>query len=111
MAPLAACAFFHKPLACCGFGPDGEVEMVESGRKGSPKEAEPATVQLARYSGMGLQVAGSVGLFMAAGWWADGKLGITPVLTIVGALGGGFVAFFNLYQHLVKRGGGKPPES
>ncbi len=59
-------------------------------------------VSMARYSGYGLQLAASVGLFMAAGWWVDGKLGTTPLLTIVGALGGGAAGFYSLYVHLVR---------
>ena len=63
----------------------------------------------ARYSGYGLQLAASVGLFMAAGWWVDGKLGSTPLLTLVGALVGGAAGFYNLYQHLVKGRTREPP--
>jgi F0F1-type ATP synthase assembly protein I len=83
--------------------------MAQSDRK-KQDEREPPIVELARYSGLGLQLAGSVGLFMAGGWWLDGKLGTTPLLTIIGALGGGAAAFYSIYQHLVKRRGGKPPK-
>jgi ATP synthase protein I len=63
---------------------------------------DPVMVSMARYSGYGLQLAASVGLFMAGGWWLDGKLGTKPLLTILGALLGGGAGFYSLYQHLVK---------
>jgi hypothetical protein len=74
-----------------------------------PSEPDPPMVSMARYSGYGLQLAASVGLFMAAGWWVDGKLETTPLLTIIGALGGGAAGFFSLYLHLVKKRGRDRP--
>ena len=75
-----------------------------------PEEPDSPMVAAGRFSGYGLQLALSVGLFMAAGWWVDGKLGTKPLLTILGALGGGAAGFYSLYLHLVKKGkdrGGK----
>ena len=54
-----------------------------------------------RYSGLGLQWALSILLFLAVGWWLDGKLGTTPLLTIIGAFVGGAAGFYSLYTHLV----------
>lgn len=76
--------------------------MTDAGRKPERKKPDPVAVTVARYSGFGLQLAGSVALFMAGGWWVDGRLGTTPLLTIVGALGGGAAGFYSLYRHLVK---------
>ena len=82
--------------------------MVEpTGR--DPRAPDPVMVSMARYSGYGLQLAAAVGLFMAGGWWVDGKLGTTPLLTIVGALGGGAAGFYSLYRHVVKRSDRGPP--
>ena len=66
-------------------------------------EVEPPLVSVGRYSGYGLQLAASVGLFMAGGWWVDGKLGTAPLVTIAGAVLGGAAGFYSLYLHLVKR--------
>src|SRR5204863_3826793 len=77
--------------------------MVEPTGGREPDGPDPVMVSMARYSGYGLQLAGSVGLFMAGGWWVDGKLGTTPLLTILGALGGGTAGFYSLYSHLVKK--------
>ena len=76
--------------------------MSEPTGKGSPRKPDPVMVSMARYSGYGLQLSASVSLFMAAGWWVDGKLGTTPLLTVIGALGGGAAGFYSLYLHLVK---------
>jgi hypothetical protein len=76
--------------------------MPESAAGNDTREREPALVSMARYTGFGFQWAASVGLFMAAGWWVDGKLGTVPLLTIVGALAGGAAGSYSLYVHLVK---------
>ena len=76
--------------------------MPESTAGKDAREPEPALVYMVRYTGFGLQLAASVGLFMAAGWWVDGKLGTVPLLTILGALGGGVAGLYSLYLHVVK---------
>ena len=76
--------------------------MPEPAGRKDPPEPEPVMISVARYSGYGLQLAASVGLFMAAGWWVDGKLNTAPLFTIVGALGGGAAGFYSLFLHLVK---------
>jgi F0F1-type ATP synthase assembly protein I len=75
--------------------------MSDRAGKG-PREPEPWASALGRYSGYGLQLALSVGLFMAAGWWVDGKLGTKPLVTIVAVLVGGGAAFYRVYLQLVK---------
>ena len=84
--------------------------MAEPGREQEREGPDPPLVAASRYSGYGLQLAASVGLFMAAGWWADGRLGTTPLLTIGGALGGGAAGFYSLYRHLVKGRSATRPE-
>ncbi|HEX9886731.1 MAG TPA: AtpZ/AtpI family protein, partial [Longimicrobiales bacterium] len=54
-----------------------------------------------QHAGYGLTIAGSVGLFMLVGWWLDERLGITPLLTILGAFLGGTAGFYSMYRHLV----------
>jgi ATP synthase protein I len=76
--------------------------MVEPTEKGDAKAPEPVMVSMARYSGLGLQLAASVVIFMLAGRWLDGKLGTESWLTLVGALIGGAAGFYSLYRHLVK---------
>jgi ATP synthase protein I len=76
--------------------------MVEPTEKGDPKPPEPVMVSMARYSGLGLQLAASVVIFMLAGRWLDGKLGTGNWLTLVGAMMGGAAGFYSLYRHLVK---------
>jgi hypothetical protein len=48
-----------------------------------------------------LTIAGSIGLFMAVGWWLDGKLGWRPILTILGAFLGGAAGFYAMWVDLV----------
>jgi F0F1-type ATP synthase assembly protein I len=92
---------------------------------GSKREEESALVQMARLSGHGMTLAVSTGLFLLIGWWVDGKLGTTPVLTILGALLGAAAGFYSILQHLIlgprarereraarteRPGGREPPE-
>ena len=56
---------------------------------------------MARYGHFGFQLALSTGFFLAIGWWLDGKLGWTPILTILGAMSGATAAFYSMYFHLV----------
>lgn len=58
---------------------------------------------MARYSGHGLTLAFSVGLFLLAGWWLDGRLGTVPIFTIAGALVGAAAGFYHLIHHLLLR--------
>ena len=76
--------------------------MVEPPGKRDPEAPEPAVVSLARYSGLGLQLAASVVVFMLAGRWLDGKLGTGQWLTLVGALVGGAAGFYSLFRQVVK---------
>jgi F0F1-type ATP synthase assembly protein I len=50
---------------------------------------------LNRFAGVGVQFAGTIGVFAYAGYWADGKLDSSPWLMIVGVFmgfGGGLVS-------------------
>ena len=86
--------------------------MAEPGRGAQGRDGvEGPLLVVARYSGLGLQLAGSVGMFMAGGWWLDGKLATMPLLTIIGALGGGAAGFYSIYRQLVKDRSERPPGS
>ncbi len=62
---------------------------------------DPALVHMARYSGHGLTFALSMVLFLLAGWWADGRLGTSPLLTLIGAFVGAGAGFYSMLQHLI----------
>ena len=38
-----------------------------------------------RFATVGLELAGTLGVLVAIGWWADGKLGSSPVGVLIGA--------------------------
>lgn len=62
---------------------------------------ESRLAEMARLSGHGLTIALATAAFLLAGWWLDGRLGTTPLLTIVGALVGGAAGFYSLLQHML----------
>jgi len=72
----------------------------EEGRRSGPSEP---LVALARFSGHGLTLAISTGMFLFLGWWVDGRLGTTPILTILGALLGAGAGFYSLLRDLMIR--------
>jgi ATP synthase protein I len=60
-------------------------------------------VEMARFSGHGLNLALSTALFLLLGWWVDGKLGSRPLFTVIGALVGAAAGFYSLLQHVLFR--------
>jgi hypothetical protein len=79
---------------------DGSAMTRDEGEDegGSP---DSPLVHLAQYSGHGLTIALATGLFLAAGWWLDGRVGTRPLFTIVGALTGAAAGFWSVLQHLL----------
>ncbi len=59
-----------------------------------------------QHAGWGLTIAFSIGLFLWLGYLADGRLGTTPLLTIVGAFLGGAAGFYSMFRRLVAGSGG-----
>jgi F0F1-type ATP synthase assembly protein I len=58
---------------------------------------------MGRYAHFGFQLALATGLFLAGGWWLDGKIGTTPLLTIVGALVGAAAGFYSMIHQLTRK--------
>jgi F0F1-type ATP synthase assembly protein I len=68
--------------------------------------------EMGRYAHFGFQLALSMGLFLLGGWWLDGRIGTTPLLTIVGAMVGAAAAFYSMIRQLTsgsRSGSGKDP--
>lgn len=59
--------------------------------------------EFGHFLGHGLTWTLSTLFFLAIGWWLDGRLGSTPLLTILGAFLGASAGFYSLYHHLVIR--------
>ncbi|OPZ71696.1 MAG: putative F0F1-ATPase [bacterium ADurb.Bin478] len=51
-----------------------------------------------RFLDLGLQLAVGFGLGFAGGWWLDGKLHTTPVLSLLGLMLGAAGGFLNIYR-------------
>lgn len=56
---------------------------------------------MGQFLGHGLTWALSTLLFLGVGWWLDGRIGTTPILTILGSFVGATAGFYSLYHHLV----------
>lgn len=56
---------------------------------------------MGQFLGHGLTWALSTLLFLGIGWWLDGRIGTTPILTILGSFVGATAGFYSLYHHLV----------
>ncbi|MEZ6186681.1 MAG: AtpZ/AtpI family protein [Planctomycetota bacterium] len=55
------------------------------------------------YSHLGLQFAISIVVFTGGGYWLDSTVGLLPLFTIVGAMGGFGFGFYMLYQEVFVR--------
>jgi len=73
------------------------------GQRPGDSEAQRKAMMRAsgQFMGHGLTWALAVLLFMAGGFWADGRLGTAPVLMVIGAFVGGGAGFYSLYYHIV----------
>lgn len=54
-----------------------------------------------QYAGIGIQLAGSILLFLFLGQWLDRRLGTEPWLLLIGVLVGAAAGFFSMYRQLV----------
>jgi ATP synthase protein I len=73
-----------------------EEELRPDDRASSP------LTEVARFSGHGLTIAVSTGLFLMVGWWVDGKLGTRPLFAIGGALLGAAAGLYSMVQHVLQ---------
>ncbi len=75
-----------------GHGP-GQTGREETG-------LQETAILLARISGIGWYVAGSIGLGVLVGWWLDRQFDTEPVLLLVGLLLGVIAAFVGMIRLL-----------
>lgn len=77
--------------------------MPEDGPEVENRREDPPSTWnvVGRHTGYGLTIVAGLGFFMAVGWWLDGVLGVRPLLTILGALGGGTAGFYHMWRELV----------
>jgi ATP synthase protein I len=61
-------------------------------------EGREAMRAAGRISAVGMEFAAAVIICLLLGYWADGKLGTGPYLTIAGILLGSFVGFRAIYS-------------
>jgi ATP synthase protein I len=69
--------------------------------KMSGRDEAPPMAEAGRHAGAGIQFAGSILLFLFAGYWLDGRLGSRPWLMILGAVVGAVAGFYSMYNRLV----------
>lgn len=73
----------------------------------TPEERYRAVRAYAKYSGMGLQMAISLGLPIFAGWWLDDRYGWAP-WALLGGIVFGMMAVFSVLYKLARESGRKP---
>lgn len=61
---------------------------------------QETAVILARISGIGWYVVGSIGAGIGAGWWLDRQFGTEPILLLIGLLLGVIAAFTGMIRLL-----------
>lgn len=61
-----------------------------------PSERVSAMQDFARYSGLGVQLFLTIGLFTLGGWWLDSKLGTSPFLLLLGVCVGFGAGFYSI---------------
>jgi len=76
-----------------------------------PTGPRPELRELYRYSGLGCTFAAAVVMFTVGGWLLDGWLGLTPMLSVTGALVGAVLGTMSIYRSLLLKSGkgGRPP--
>lgn len=79
--------------------PDPEGTGKNRGGSGDSGWQENAAL-LARISGIGWFVAGSIGAGIGAGWWLDRQFGTEPVLLLIGLVIGVIGAFTGMIRLL-----------
>jgi len=80
----------------------------QSPRPPRPQEDERSEIfrRAAPFLGLGSMFAASLLMGIGAGYWADGKLGTKPWLTLSGALLGLVIGFYSFFAAVLRR----PPQ-
>ena len=82
-------------------GENGDGDQVDSDSRESKNEGwQETAVILARISGIGWFVVGSIGAGIGAGWLLDRQFGTEPVLLLIGLLAGVIGAFVGMIRLL-----------
>ena len=76
--------------------PDGE----DSSKRSSNTGLQETAILLARISGIGWYVAGSIGAGTAVGWWLDKQFGTAPIILLAGLVLGVVAAFAGMIRLL-----------
>ena len=74
-----------------------------AGRHAPPsgdRAARPRLSSGAEFAGLGIQFAGSMGLFGLLGWWLDRRLGTGPWLLVLMIFAGAGAAFYTMYRRV-----------
>jgi F0F1-type ATP synthase assembly protein I len=79
--------------------------VPDPGKDRQGEERSTLRSEGARFAGLGLTWTLSVLLFLGAGWWLDGKLGTTPIFTILGSFVGAGGGFYYMYIEVTGRPG------
>ncbi|MCU7496721.1 MAG: AtpZ/AtpI family protein [Ignavibacteria bacterium] len=58
--------------------------------------------EIGPYLGLGVQLAASIVLMFFLGYWLDGKLGTSPILTIIMSFLGGFAGIYNVIKTVLQ---------
>lgn len=82
--------------------------VPEPGKGKDGNGSGPRGAEGARFAGLGLTWTLSVLLFLGAGWWLDGRLGTTPIFTILGSFLGAGGGFYYMYLEVTGRPGRRP---
>ena len=67
-------------------------------KRSGPDDANRTTRGYLKFAHVGTQFALFVAGGVLGGWWLDGKLGVTPLFTLIGTLVGSGYGFFVLYR-------------
>lgn len=66
------------------------------------KDYTGTTREVGAYLGLGTQLAATIILMFFLGRWLDQKFDLEPILTIVFAMFGGFVAMYNFIKQVLR---------
>jgi F0F1-type ATP synthase assembly protein I len=74
---------------------------MRNGGKGPAGRQDVQDAWGAKYAGAGVQFGAAIVLFTLGGAWLDGKLGTTPLFTLIGLAVGGVSGFMGIYTRVM----------